>query len=225
MIDWQPLWLSVRLASVTTTILLIIAIPLGYWLAYTRQRWTIAAEAIISLPMILPPTVLGFYLLLAFSPAQGFGRFLDHYLDLRLVFTFPGLVIASLLYSLPFTVNPIIAGFRSLPPDLREASRTLGKSDLTTLVRILLPNIRASLITAAVLSFAHTIGEFGVVMMIGGSIPGQTRVASVAIYDEIQSVNYAAANRYALVLLAFSFIVLLLVYGINHHFSKSKTML
>jgi molybdate transport system permease protein len=225
MIDWQPLWLSVRLASVTTMILLIIAIPLGYWLAYNRQRWAIAAEAIISLPMILPPTVLGFYLLLAFSPSQGFGRFLDHYLDLRLVFTFPGLVIASLLYSLPFTVNPIVAGFRGLPPDLREASRTLGKSDLTTLVRILLPNIRPSLITAGVLSFAHTIGEFGVVMMIGGSIPGQTRVASVAIYDEIQSVNYAAANRYALVLLAFSFIVLLLVYGVNHHFSKSKTVL
>ncbi len=225
MIDWQPLWLSVRLASVTTTILLIIAIPLGYWLAYNRQRWKIAAEAIISLPMILPPTVLGFYLLLAFTPSRGFGHFLDHYLDIRLVFTFPGLVIASLLYSLPFTVNPIVAGFRSLPPDLREASRTLGKSDLTTLVRILLPNIRSSLITAGVLSFAHTIGEFGVVMMIGGSIPGQTRVASVAIYDEIQSVNYAAANRYALVLLAFSFIVLLLVYGVNHHFSKSKTML
>jgi molybdate transport system permease protein len=225
MIDWQPLWLSLQLASVTTAILLIIAIPLGYWLAYSRQRWKIAAEAIISLPMILPPTVLGFYLLLAFSPSQGFGRFLDHYLDIRLVFTFPGLVIASLFYSLPFTVNPIVAGFRSLSPDLREASRTLGKSDLTTLTRILLPNIRASLITAAVLSFAHTIGEFGVVMMIGGSIPGQTRVASVAIYDEIESVNYAAANRYALVLLAFSFIVLLLVYGINHHFSKSKTML
>jgi molybdate transport system permease protein len=225
MIDWQPLWLSLRLASVTTTILLVIAIPLGYWLAYSRQRWKIAAEAIISLPMILPPTVLGFYLLLAFSPSQGFGRFLDHYLDIRLVFTFPGLVIASLFYSLPFTVNPIVAGFRSLSPDLREASRTLGKSDLTTLTRILLPNIRASLITAAVLSFAHTIGEFGVVMMIGGSIPGQTRVASVAIYDEIESVNYAAANHYALVLLAFSFIVLLLVYGINHHFSKSKTML
>jgi molybdate transport system permease protein len=223
MIDWQPLWLSLRLASVTTTILLIIAIPLGYWLAYSRQRWKIAAEAIISLPMILPPTVLGFYLLLAFSPSQGFGRFLDHYLDIRLVFTFPGLVIASLFYSLPFTVNPIVAGFRSLSPDLREASRSLGKSDLTTLTRILLPNIRASLITAAVLSFAHTIGEFGVVMMIGGSIPGQTRVASVAIYDEIESVNYAAANRYALVLLAFSFIVLLLVYGINHHFSRSKS--
>ena len=225
MIDWQPLWLSLRLALITTTILLVLAIPLGYWLAYSRQRWKIAAEAIISLPMVLPPTVLGFYLLLAFSPSQGFGRWLDHHFNIRLAFTFPGLVIASLFYSLPFTVNPIVAGFRALPSDLRNASRTLGKSDWSTLVRILLPNIRASLITGAVLSFAHTIGEFGVVMMIGGGIPGQTRVASVALYDEVQSMNTAAANRYALVLLAFSFIILLLVYGINQQAVKSKTML
>jgi molybdate transport system permease protein len=175
--------------------------------------------------MVLPPTVLGFYLLLAFSPSQGFGRWLDHHFNIRLAFTFPGLVIASLFYSLPFTVNPIVAGFRMLPADLRNASRTLGKSDWTTLVRILLPNIRASLITGAVLSFAHTIGEFGVVMMIGGGIPGQTRVASVALYDEVQSMNNGMANRYALVLLAFSFIILLLVYGINQQTGKSKTML
>lgn len=224
MIDWQPIWLSLRLATITTGILLMVAIPAGYWLAYSRQRWTIAAEAIISLPMVLPPTVLGFYLLLAFSPTHGAGRFLDHYLDVRLVFTFPGLVIASLFYSLPFTVNPIVAGFRGLPSDLREASRTLGKSDMTTLIRILLPNIRASLITGAVLSFAHTIGEFGVVMMIGGGIPGQTRVASVAIYDEVQSMDYAQANHYALILLAFSFSILLLVYSVNHHFSRHKKM-
>ena len=225
MIDWQPLWLSLRLALITTTILLLLAIPLAYWLAYSRQRWKIVAEAVISLPMVLPPTVLGFYLLLAFSPSQGFGRWLDHHFNIRLAFTFPGLVIASLFYSLPFTVNPIVAGFRSLPADLRNASRTLGKSDWSTLVRILLPNIRASLITGAVLSFAHTIGEFGVVMMIGGGIPGQTRVASVALYDEVQSMNNGAANRYALVLLAFSFIILLLVYGINQQAGKSKTML
>ena len=225
MIDWQPLWLSLRLALITTTILLLLAIPLGYWLAYSRQRWKIAAEAVISLPMVLPPTVLGFYLLLAFSPSQGFGHWLDHHFNIRLAFTFPGLVIASLFYSLPFTVNPIVAGFRTLPADLRNASRTLGKSDWSTLVRILLPNIRASLITGAVLSFAHTIGEFGVVMMIGGGIPGQTRVASVALYDEVQSMNTTAANRYALVLLAFSFIILLLVYAINQQTGKSKTML
>jgi molybdate transport system permease protein len=224
MIDWLPLWLSLRLAFFTTVILLLIGIPVSYWLAYSRHRWTVIAEACISLPMVLPPSVLGFYLLLAFSPAGSFGRFLDRHLDLRLVFSFQGLVIASILYSLPFMVNPLLAGFRNLPPHLREASRTLGKSDLTTLRRILLPNIRASLITGAILSFAHTIGEFGVVMMIGGSIPGQTKVASVAIYDEVQSGNYPLANRYAILLLAFSFIILLLVYVFNRHFSKSKTI-
>ncbi|HEV3325470.1 MAG TPA: molybdate ABC transporter permease subunit [Puia sp.] len=225
MIDWQPLWLSLRLAGITTIILLVLAIPLGYWLAHSRQRWKIAVEALVSLPMVLPPTVLGFYLLLAFSPSHAFGRFLDHYLNIRLVFTFPGLVIASLFYSLPFAAGPIIAGFRGLPPDLRAASRTLGKSDLTTLIRILLPNIRPSLITGAVMSFAHTIGEFGVVMMIGGSIPGQTRVASVAIYDEMQSIHYSLANHYAVLLLAFSFSILLLVYLVNHHFNQAKTIL
>jgi molybdate transport system permease protein len=225
MIDWQPLWLSLRLAGITTIILLVLAIPLGYWLAHSRQRWKIAVEALVSLPMVLPPTVLGFYLLLAFSPSHTFGRFLDHYLNIRLVFTFPGLVVASLFYSLPFAAGPIIAGFRGLPPDLRAASRTLGKSDLTTLIRILLPNIRPSLITGAVMSFAHTIGEFGVVMMIGGSIPGQTRVASVAIYDEVQSIHYSLANRYAVLLLAFSFGILLLVYLVNHHFNQAKTIL
>ena len=224
MIDWQPLWLSLRLAGITTMLLLCISIPLGYWLAYSRQRWKIGLEALVSLPMVLPPTVIGFYLLLAFSPAQGFGHFLDRYLNVRLVFTFPGLVVASLLYSLPFMVNPIIAGFRSLSPNLRAASRTLGKSDGTTLVRILLPNIRPSLITGMVLSFAHTIGEFGVVMMIGGSIPGQTRVASVAIYDEVQSIHYSLANRYAITLLAFSFLILLLVYFVNHRVHQTKTL-
>lgn len=224
MIDWQPLWLSLRLAGITTLLLLVVAIPLAYWLAYSRARWKTAVEAVVSLPMVLPPTVLGFYLLVAFSPANGLGHFLDHYLNFRLVFTFPGLVVASLLYSLPFMVNPIIAGFSSLSPNLRAASRTLGKSDLTTLVRILLPNIRPSLITGIVLSFAHTIGEFGVVVMIGGSIPGQTRVASVAIYDEVQSINYSLANHYAIVLLAFSFLILLLVYLVNHHFSHAKTL-
>lgn len=223
-IDWQPLWLSLKLASVTMIILLFLGIPLARWLAYSRQRWKVAVEAVISLPMVLPPSVLGFYLLLAFSPANNFGHFLSRYLDLRLVFTFPGLVIASLLYSLPFMVNPVLAGFRGLPADLLEASRTLGKSDTITLFRILLPNIRASLITGAVLSFAHTIGEFGVVMMIGGSIPGQTKVASVAIYDEVLSTNYPLANRYALVLLAFSFCILLLVYGINHYYNKDKAL-
>jgi molybdate transport system permease protein len=224
MIDWQPLWLSFQLAFVTTAILFLVGIPIAYWLAYSRFRLKVIAEAVITLPMVLPPSVLGFYLLLAFSPAGALGRLLERYLDIRLVFTFPGLVIASLFYSLPFMVNPILSGFKSLPPHLKEASQTLGKSTTTTLIKILLPNIRASLITGAVLSFAHTIGEFGVVLMIGGNIPGQTRVASLAIYDEVQSMNYPLANHYALVLFAFSFGILLLVYGVNHHFSKSNPL-
>ena len=223
-IDWQPIWLSIKLASVTMLLLLLLGIPLAWWLAYSRQRWKVAVEAVISLPMVLPPSVLGFYLLLAFSPAGSFGQFLARVFDWRLVFTFPGLVVASLIYSLPFMVNPLLSGFRSLPSDLREASRTLGKSEATTLLRILLPNIQASLITGAVLSFAHTIGEFGVVMMIGGSIPGRTRVASVAIYDEVLSTNYPLANRYAIVLLTFSFCILLLVYLMNHYYTKFKAL-
>ena len=225
MIDWLPLWLSLKLAFITMIILLMIGIPLAWWLAYSRRRWTVIAEAIISLPMVLPPSVLGFYLLLAFSPAHSFGRMLDHFLVLRLVFTFQGLVIASILYSMPFMVNPLLAGFKNLPPHLLEASRTLGKSNWTTLRYILLPNIRASLITGAILSFAHTIGEFGVVMMIGGSIPGQTKVASVAIYDEQQSGNYPLANHYAITLLVLSFVILLAVYIVNRHFSQSKSVL
>ena len=222
MIDWQPLWLSLKLALTTTIILLIIGIPLSYWLAYAKHRWTVIVEACVSLPMVLPPSVLGFYLLVAFSPGGAFGRFLDHHLDIRLVFTFQGLIVASILYSLPFMVNPLLAGFKNLPPNLREASRTLGKSDLSTLRHVLLPNIRPSLVTGAILCFAHTLGEFGVVMMIGGSIPGQTRLASVAIYDEVQSGHYPLANQYAAILLTFSFLLLLLVYGINHHFSRNK---
>lgn len=224
MIDLQPLWLSLRLSLVTTGILLLIALPLAYWLAYTRYRARVVVEALVTLPMVLPPSVLGFYLLLAFSPAHAVGKFLDQFLDIRLVFTFPGLVIASLFYSLPFMVNPILSGFKSLPPALKEASHTLGKSSFTTLVKILLPNIRPSLLTGIVLSFAHTIGEFGVVLMIGGNIPGQTRVASLAIYDEMQSMNYSSANLYSLILLLLSFSILLSVYLVNHHFNKANPL-
>ncbi len=221
MIDWSPIWLSLELAFITMLLLLLTGIPIAWGLASSRRRWTTAIEALISLPMVLPPSVLGFYLLLAFTPGNAFGHFLDHYFDIRLVFTFTGLVIASFFYSLPFMVNPLLAGFRALPESLAEASATMGRSPLTTLLRILLPNIRNAIITGAVLSFAHTIGEFGVVMMIGGSMPGQTRVASIAVYDEVQATHYATANHYALALLAFSFSVLLLVYLVNHQFKKT----
>jgi molybdate transport system permease protein len=224
MIDLAPLWLSFRLSLITTLILLLLAIPLANWLAYSRFRLKLVVEAIVSLPLVLPPSVLGFYLLLAFSPAHSFGGFLERTFDLRLVFSFPGLVLASLIYSLPFMVNPILSGLKSLPPSLKEASATLGKTSLTTLVKILLPNIRPALLTGIVLSFAHTMGEFGVVLMIGGNIPGQTRVASLAIYDEVQSLHYHNANQYAFLLFAFSFTLLLSVYLINHHFTKANPL-
>ena len=212
MIDLAPLWLTLRLALLTTVLLLIVAIPLSYWLAYSRFRLKAVVESLVSLPLVLPPTVLGFYLLLAFSPEHGPGRFLNQHFNIRLAFTFPGLVIASLLYSLPFMVHPIRSGFRSLPPSLKEAAYTLGKSRWETLLRVLLPNIRPSLLTGVVLAFAHTLGEFGVVLMVGGNIPNETRVVSIAMYDEVQSLNYHNANVYAGILLAFSFLILLTVH-------------
>lgn len=214
-LDWQPLWLTLELAALTTVLLLVIGIPLASWLAGSTFALKPVAEAIISLPLVLPPSVLGFYLLLAFSPGQGLGRWLEETFDLRLVFSFPGLVLASLIYSLPFMVQPLQAGLEALPASLREASYTLGRSRLQTLWRVLLPNIKPALLTGVVLSFAHTIGEFGLVLMIGGNIPGQTRVASIAIYNEVETLNYGAAHTYAAILLGLSFFILLSVYLIN----------
>ena len=216
MIDFSPLWLSLQLALIVTVILFVVSLPLAYWLAYSQFRFKAIAEAAITLPLVLPPSVLGFYLLLAFSPGNVFGKFLDHYFNIRLVFTFEGLVIASVLYSLPFMVNPILAGLKNLPPSLQEASFTFGKSKMTTLTRILLPNIRASVLTGIVMTFAHTLGEFGVVLMVGGSIPKQTKVVSIAIYDEVESMNYHNAGVYAIILFVFTFIILLGVYLLNN---------
>jgi molybdate transport system permease protein len=213
--DWQPLWLTFRLAAVTTAILFVIGIPLAYWIAYTRFRFKPVVETLVSMPLVLPPSVLGFYLLLAFSPQHAFGQWLEQWFHLRLVFSFEGLVIGSVIFSLPFMVHPLQAGFQNLPASLIEASRTLGKPDIVTLFRVLLPNIKPALLSGAVLSFAHTVGEFGVILMIGGNIPGVTKVASIAIYDEVESLNYAAANFYALVLFAVTFAILLAVYVVN----------
>jgi molybdate transport system permease protein len=222
MIDWQPLWVTFKLALITTAILLIIAIPLAYWLAYSTKRIKTIVEVLVTMPLVLPPSVLGFYLLLAFSPISGLGKFLEHYFDIRLVFSFPGLVIGSVIYSLPFMVHPILAGFSGLSPALKEASYSLGKTSRQTLFKVLLPNIKPSLLTGIVLAFAHTIGEFGVVLMIGGNIPGQTQVASLAIYDEVESLNYHSANVYALILFVVSFCILLLVYSFNRKYTKNK---
>jgi len=168
------------------------------------------------MPLVLPPSVLGFYLLLAFSPSYAFGGWIEEMLGLRLVFSFPGLVVGSVIYSLPFMVYPLQAGLQALPASLREASYTLGKSAWTTFFKILLPNCKSAILTALVLTFAHTVGEFGVVLMIGGNIPGVTKVASVAIYNEVEALNYPAANQYALVLFVITFAILLLVYFLNH---------
>ena len=223
MIDWNPLFLTFKLALITTVLLLIIAIPLAYWLAYTRSAAKPVIETLVSMPLVLPPTVIGFYMLVAFSPANAFGSWIDNLLGLRLVFSFEGLIVGSLIYSLPFMVHPVQAGFTNLSPSLKNASFVLGKSKCTTLIRILLPNIKPSLITGIILAFAHTIGEFGVVLMIGGNLPGRTRVASIAIYDEVESLNYTAANTYSMILFGITFIILLMVYLINGgYFNRSR---
>ncbi|MBN2758609.1 MAG: molybdate ABC transporter permease subunit [Bacteroidales bacterium] len=215
-LDFSPLLLTFKLASITTILLLVVGIPLAYWLAFSKFKFKFIIEAFVSMPLVLPPSVLGFYLLVAFSPQNFIGRFLNEYFNLRLVFSFEGLIVASFIFSLPFMVHPVISGFKSIPENIQEAAYTLGKSKFTTLRKILLPNIKPALLSGIVLSFAHTIGEFGVVLMIGGNIPNQTRVASIAIYDEVEALNYASANKYAFILFIISFSILIFV----HYFNK-----
>ena len=216
MVELDPFILTFKLATVTTIILFLFSVPLAYWLTYSRYKIKHLVEALVSLPLILPPSVLGFYLLLAFSPQNAFGSFLEKYFDLRLVFTFEGLIVASILYSFPFMVQPIHNGLKMLPSSLLEASYTLGKGRRTTLLKVLLPNIRTSMITGCVLSFAHTVGEFGVVLMVGGNIPRETRVVSIALYDQVEAMNYGQANFYAITLLLFAFVTLFIVYLVNY---------
>jgi len=222
MIALGPFFLTLKLAVISTMILFVVSLPMAYWLTFSTFRFKFLIEALVTLPLILPPSVLGFYLLVGLSPQNFIGRFFDDYFDLRLVFTFTGLVIASVIYSLPFMVQPFQSGLKMIPRSLAETSYTLGKSKTTTFYRVLLPNMRAALITGTILAFAHTIGEFGVVLMIGGSIPGETKVVSIALYDEVQAMNYGNANMYAAILLIFSFIVLVTVYMINHRYTKSE---
>ena len=218
--DWSPIILTLQLASITTIVLLLISVPIAKWLAFSGSRLKPIAETLVSMPLVLPPTVLGFYLLLAFSPDSALGRFLDSWFGLQLAFSFEGLVIASVIYSLPFMVHPIQSGLSSLDGSLLDASKVMGKSYLTTLFRVELPNIKPSLLTGIVLSFAHTVGEFGVVLMIGGSIPDETRVASIAIYDQVEALDYASAHQYSLVLITLAFLVLLTVYLVNGGYIK-----
>ena len=220
MIDWTPLILTFKLALIATSMLLLLSIPLAYWLAYSKTRIKPIIETLVSMPLVLPPTVLGFYLLIAFSPSNVFGKWLDQWLGLKLVFSFEGLVFASIIYSLPFMVHPIQSGFSNLSTSLQEASYMLGKSKWTTLFKVLLPNIKPSLLTGIVLSFAHTIGEFGVVLMIGGNMPGKTKVVSIAIYDEVEALNYSVANTYSIILFIITFIILFIVYVVNGGYLK-----
>lgn len=222
--DFGPFFLTLKLALVTTFLLFIIGVPLACWLAYTRVKVKILVEALVALPIVLPPSVLGFYLLLAFSPHNAFGGWLQDHFDTRLVFTFPGLVVASVVYSLPFMVQPVQSGFQQLPRALIDASYTLGKGRISTLFRVLLPNTRASLLTGSILAFAHTIGEFGVVLMVGGNIPGKTRVISIAIYDEVEAMSYENAGTYSMILLIFSFIVLTIVYFVNYRHRRNSEL-
>ena len=212
---WETLRLTLALATCTAGLLLLLGIPLAYVLVHSRGPFKPLLEAVVGLPLVLPPTVIGFYLLLAFSDGTALGRFLINTLGLSLNFTFSGILVGSLVYSLPFMVQPLQAGFQNLPRSLTEASHTLGKSRLTTLWCVLLPNMKPALLSGTVLAFAHTLGEFGVVLMIGGNLPGRTRVASIAIYDEQQSLHYPQANAYALTLLGVAFAILVLLFYVT----------
>lgn len=215
MIDYEALALTARLAVVTTVILMIIAIPLAAWLSFSKQRWTVIIEAVVALPLVLPPTVLGYYLLVALGRQSPVGRWWESVTGQPLVFTFTGLVIASVLYSLPFAVQPLMAAFAGIDRRLLEASFVLGRGWTGTLARVVLPLSTAGLATAIVLTFAHTVGEFGVVLMVGGNIAGETRTASIAVYDAVQAFDDGTAARMSLILLAFSAIVLIATYALR----------
>ena len=216
----QSLLLSIRLALCVSAILFVIGMPIAYWLSCSAWRGKFLIESVVALPLVLPPTVLGFYLLIAMGPRGPLGKMWQALFGHTLAFTFGGLVFASVVYSLPFAVQPLVASFESVDPKLLHASAVLGASHLRSFARIILPLSVPGVITALVLSFAHTLGEFGVVLMVGGNLPGITRTVSIDIYDHVQSLEYSEANRVALVLLLFSFVVLSLVYGANRRLAR-----
>jgi molybdate transport system permease protein len=216
----DALLLSLRLAACVSAILFVVGMPLAYWLAYSSWRGKFFVESVVALPLVLPPTVLGFYLLIAMGPRGALGRLWQMMFGRGLAFTFSGLVLASVLYSLPFAVQPLVASFESVDRKLLDASATLGAGRLRTFRRVILPLSLPGVVTALVLTFAHTLGEFGVVLMVGGNLAGVTRTVSIDIYDRVQSLEYGEANRVALVLLLFSFVVLSSVYGVNRYFGR-----
>lgn len=210
--EWQAVWLTLRLAFVTTLVLMLLGTPLAYWLS--RQRGSVAAllEAIVALPLILPPTVLGFYLLLALAPDSPPGQLWQAMFGMQLAFSFPALVIGSVIYSLPFVVQPLQQAFASVPQTLLQTASTLGAAPVDQFYSIVLPLCRRSFIVAAALGFAHTVGEFGVVLMIGGNIPGETQVLSIALYDHVEAMDYGSAHQLAIGLVGFSLLLLFLLY-------------
>ncbi|HXE90221.1 MAG TPA: molybdate ABC transporter permease subunit [Terriglobales bacterium] len=213
--NWEAILLTLKLALVVSAILLLLGLPIAYWVAFARWRWKFLVEALVALPLVLPPTVLGFYVLVALGPRSPVGAWYESWWGSGLPFTFEGLVVASVLYSLPFAVQPFAAAFAGIDPRLLAASATLGASRLRTFLRVIVPLSLPGIITGTVLSFAHTVGEFGVVLMVGGNIPGVTRTVSIDIYDSVQALDYAAAGQTSLVLLVFSFTVLAVVYAVN----------
>lgn len=213
--DWQAFWLTIRLAVTVTAVLVVLGFPLAYWIAFSRWRWKFIVEAIVALPIVLPPTVLGFYVLIALGQRGPIGRWWQAMTGHTLAFTFAGLVIGSVLYSLPFTVQPIASALAGIDTRLLAASEILGASKSRTFWRVLVPLSTPGLITGIALTFAHTMGEFGVVLMVGGNIPGATRTLSINIYDQVQDLNYAAANTTALTLIMIAFVLLSVVYSLN----------
>ena len=213
--NWMAILVTLKLATLTSLILILIGLPLAYWLAFSRWRWKFLVESVVALPLVLPPTVLGFYILVAIGPHSPLGRFYADLVGHPLPFTFEGLLFASILYSLPFAVQPFATAFDQVDRRLIEASWTLGVSRPMTFFKLIMPMSAAGVVTGAVLSFAHTLGEFGVVLMVGGNIEGVTRTVSIDIYDEVQALNYAGAAKTALFLLIVSYMVLLGVYAMN----------
>src|SRR5438445_946572 len=217
-IDWQAFWLTVELAAVVSAILFALGLPIAYWIAFSRWRWKFLVEAALALPIVLPPTVLGFYVLLALGSRSPLGRCWQSMTGHTLAFTFAGLVIGSVLYSLPFAVQPFAASLAAVDARLLAASAVLGVSKFRTFWRVIVPLSVSGLVTGIALSFAHTMGEFGVVLMVGGNIPGVTRTLSINIFDQVQDLNYSAANTTALVLVVIAFVLLSLVYSLNRRF-------
>ncbi len=218
--DWQPFLLSLKLAAVTTVILLIVGTPLAWWLSRARAWYREPINAIVALPLVLPPTVIGFYLLLMLGPEGPVGRLTDGLGLGTLPFTFAGLVVASVIYSLPFVVQPLQSAFEAIGERPLEAAATLGAGPLDRFLTVVVPLARPGFLTAAVLSFAHTIGEFGVILMIGGNIPGETRVLSVAIYDHVESLEYAQAHGLSLAMLGLAFVILVILYRVNGRLTR-----